>query len=177
MERMTTDVYHRDSPGHCIHSMDHEHKERSRASQGRFGQGRSHDRSSFALGSPFRARSLPSPLSPPASGLRPSRTLVPLVRLLPACAPRPVPGLSPACPRPEPSSPLSSFFLRYNDESIIITQADIDGSGFVDAAEVGRWLQAMRKAGKIRDERLTAEELIKRYDKGGKVSGTHEWHA
>ena len=27
----------------------------------------------------------------------------------------------------------------------------------------------MRKAGKIRDERLTAEELIRRYDKGGKL--------
>ena len=43
---------------------------------------------------------------------------------------------------------------QYSDESIIITQADIDGSGFVDSTEVGRWLQAMRKAGKIRDERL-----------------------
>lgn len=63
----------------------------------------------------------------------------------------------------------TKLMQQYNDESIIITQADIDGSGFVDAAEVGRWLQAMRKAGKIRDERLTAEELIKRYDKGGKV--------
>lgn len=63
----------------------------------------------------------------------------------------------------------TKLMQQYNDESIIITQADIDGSGFVDATEVGRWLQAMRKAGKIRDERLTAEELIKRYDKGGKV--------
>ena len=78
-------------------------------------------------------------------------------RSLLACIPSPYPGR----PRPLPR--------RYNDESIIITQADIDGSGFVDAVEVGRWLQAMRKAGKIRDERLTAEELIKRYDKGGKV--------
>lgn len=63
----------------------------------------------------------------------------------------------------------TKLMQQYNDESIIITQADIDGSGFVDATEVGRWLQAMRKAGKIRDERLTAEELIRRYDKGGKV--------
>ena len=28
---------------------------------------------------------------------------------------------------------------------------------------------AMKKAGKIRDERVTAEELIRRYDRGGKV--------
>ena len=27
----------------------------------------------------------------------------------------------------------------------------------------------MRNAGKIRDERLTAEDLIRRYDRGGKV--------
>ena len=27
----------------------------------------------------------------------------------------------------------------------------------------------MRKAGKVRDERLAAEELVRRYDKGGKV--------
>jgi hypothetical protein len=58
---------------------------------------------------------------------------------------------------------------QYSDESLIVHQADIDGSGFVDAHEVGRWLSAMRKAGKIRDERLTAEELLRRYDKGGKV--------
>ena len=63
----------------------------------------------------------------------------------------------------------TKLMQQYSDESIIITQADLDGSGFVDADEVARWLQAMRKAGKIRDERLTAEELIRRYDKGGKV--------
>ena len=63
----------------------------------------------------------------------------------------------------------TKLMQQYADESIIITQADLDGSGFVDLDEVARWLETMRKAGKIRDERLTAEELIKRYDKGGKV--------
>ena len=63
----------------------------------------------------------------------------------------------------------TKLMQQYSDESVIITQADIDGSGYVDAQEVARWLAAMRKEGKIRDERLTAEELIRRYDKGGKV--------
>ena len=63
----------------------------------------------------------------------------------------------------------TKLMQQYSDESLIITQADVDGSGFVDAAEVSRWLTAMRKAGRVRDERLTAEELIRRYDKGGKV--------
>mmetsp|Transcript_36923 Transcript_36923/g.97745 ORF Transcript_36923/g.97745 Transcript_36923/m.97745 type:complete len:297 (-) Transcript_36923:1426-2316(-) len=63
----------------------------------------------------------------------------------------------------------TKLMQQYADESVIITQADLDGSGFVDAAELGRWLMAMRRAGKIRDERLTAEELVRRYDKGGKV--------
>jgi len=63
----------------------------------------------------------------------------------------------------------TKLMQQYADESVIITQADLDGSGFVDATEVGRWLHAMRRAGKIRDERLTAEDLVRRYDKGGKV--------
>jgi len=63
----------------------------------------------------------------------------------------------------------TQLMQQYADESAILVQADIDGSGFVDAEEVGRWLMAMRKAGKIRDERITAEQLIERYDKGGKV--------
>jgi len=63
----------------------------------------------------------------------------------------------------------TKLMQQFADESLIITQADLDGSGFVDAAEVARWLDAMRKAGKIRDERLTAEELLRRYDRGGNV--------
>jgi len=63
----------------------------------------------------------------------------------------------------------TKLMQQYTDESVIITQADQDGSGFVDSTEVARWLQAMRRAGKIRDERVTAEDLVARYDKGGKV--------
>ena len=72
-----------------------------------------------------------------------------------------------------PISVLGNNFTRlmqqYTDESVIVTQADLDGSGFVDLPEVARWLAAMRRAGKVRDERVTAEELVRRYDKGGKV--------
>lgn len=63
----------------------------------------------------------------------------------------------------------TKLMQQYPDESVIITQADQDGSGFVDLNEVHRWLVAMRRAGKVRDERITAEELVRRYDKGGKV--------
>ena len=40
----------------------------------------------------------------------------------------------------------TKLMQQYSDESTIITQADLDGSGFVDGAEVARWLAAMRKA-------------------------------
>eukprot|EP00325_Prymnesiales_sp_UTEX-LB-985_P034518 CAMPEP_0174729658 /NCGR_PEP_ID=MMETSP1094-20130205/54091_1 /TAXON_ID=156173 /ORGANISM="Chrysochromulina brevifilum, Strain UTEX LB 985" /LENGTH=475 /DNA_ID=CAMNT_0015931795 /DNA_START=42 /DNA_END=1469 /DNA_ORIENTATION=- len=63
----------------------------------------------------------------------------------------------------------TKLMQQYSDESIIIAQADLDGTGYVDRDEVARWLVEMRKAGKIRDERLTADALIQRYDTGGKV--------
>ena len=44
----------------------------------------------------------------------------------------------------------TKLMQQFADESLIITQADLDGSGFVDAAEVARWLDAMRK---VRSER------------------------
>jgi hypothetical protein len=62
------------SPGHCTHSMDHEHKEidaraRAEVAMGRDGR---HDRSAFAHGPPHHLNHASSPLSPPSAAHPPS---------------------------------------------------------------------------------------------------------
>ena len=64
----------------------------------------------------------------------------------------------------------TKLMQQYSDESLIITQADVDGSSFVDAAE-GRWLAAMRRRGAC-DERLTAADLIRKTTKAARSASS-----